>query len=102
MAKDTPKLVKTNEWRVTKMCGNCPFKDDGKAIHLRAGRVDDIKKQLESGESFSCHKTVYNLDVDMNPTEEQPLKMCAGAYEYLKKINKPNQIMQVAERFGYE
>lgn len=85
------------------MCPNCPFRDDGKAINLEPGRISHIKQELRDGESFSCHKTVYDLDLEMNFTDEpQTRKMCAGAYEYLKKIKKPNQIMQVAKRLGYD
>ena len=87
-------------YRVTKPCNNCPFLDNGKAIMLADGRVDSIKEELLQGGSFNCHKTVYNLDDNMNETEEQELKMCAGAYQFLKKENKPNQQMQIAQRFG--
>lgn len=84
-------------------CPNCPFKDNGKAVKLNDGRVDDIKAELLSGEmnSFNCHKTVYNLDLDMEhvTTHTQPLKMCYGAYKYLKDNNKQNLQMELYERF---
>lgn len=88
-------------YRRLKCCGNCPFLDNGKAINLRDGRVDEIKENLIKDETFSCHKTVYNLGENMETLEEEiSLKMCYGAYQYLKSINKPNQIMQVALRMG--
>lgn len=37
----------------------------------------------------------------MKETKKQDLKMCYGAYIFLKKHNKPNQIMQVAKRLGF-
>ena len=46
--------------------------------------------------SFNCHKTVYNLDNEMNQTENQDLKMCFGAYEFLKKNKKTNLQMRLA------
>jgi len=92
--------VTSEIYRVTKPCNNCPFLDNGKAIMLADGRVDSIKEELLQGGSFNCHKTVYNLDDNMNETEEQELKMCAGAYQFLKKENKPNQQMQIAQRLG--
>ena len=96
-------LPKTNIYRCTQYCNNCPFKDNGKKIHLNNGRVDDIKEMLlKGGGSFNCHKTVYNLDENMNATEEQDLKMCYGAYKFLKDKNKPNQVMQIAVRLGYD
>ena len=87
-------------YRCLKYCGNCPFKDDGKAIDLQKGRVDSIKEYLlkSNDRSFNCHKTVYNLDEDMQPTEEQELKMCYGAYKFLLDNNMLNQQMQLAYR----
>lgn len=85
-----------NVYRITKVCSNCPFRDDKYAIHLSEGRLDEIKKTLLQGENFVCHKTVYSEN------EEQKPLMCAGAYEFLINEGKPNQIMQIAERFGVE
>jgi len=98
IAKVGNSIVKTNEYRCTEYCPNCPFLDDGKAIQLKEGRVDEIKAMLlESDQnSFSCHKTVYNLDNNMKSTEEQPVKMCFGAYEFLKKKKRPNLMMRLA------
>ena len=95
-------LVNSNAFRVLKMCSNCPFKDNGKAMHLEEGRVNEIKESLKSDpmNSFNCHKTVYDLDVNMNSTHKQDLKMCAGAYEYLKGINQPNLHMNIARAMG--
>jgi len=98
-------LVESNEYRVLKMCSNCPFRDNGKAMHLKEGRVDQLKEMLRSDSmnSFNCHKTVYDLDTDMNTSgSNQALKMCAGAYEYLKSINQPNIQMSLAEAWGIE
>lgn len=96
-------IVKTNIWRVLEMCANCPFKDDGEAIHLDEVRVTSIKSDLLNGGNFVCHKTAYGLDVNMEPTDEpQTPKMCAGAYLYLKKMGMPNQIMQLAGRMGHD
>lgn len=98
-------VVESNVYRVTQMCSNCPFKDNGKSIQLNEGRVEEIKEMLLEGthKSFNCHKTVYNLDVNMEPYQgTQELKMCAGAYEFLKKQGKPNAQMQIAKRLGIE
>ena len=92
------KVCKQAIYRKTSHCANCPFLDNGKKIHLVDGRVADIKDGLLEGGSFNCHKTVYNLDEKMMPTEEQSLKMCYGAYLFLKENGVQNQVMQVAER----
>lgn len=97
------KLVESNIYRCLSYCPNCPFKDDGKAIKLVKGRVDEIKEMLLESHvnSFNCHKTVYNLDVNMEPvtTHKQQLKMCYGAYKYLKDNGKQNLQMELYERF---
>ena len=96
--------LKPDIYRCTNYCKNCPFKDNGKAVHLEEGRVDQIKATLlkSDNESFNCHKTVYNLDDGMNPTPPQKLKMCYGAYLYLKEQNKPNLQMKLASHLGME
>jgi len=96
--------VKSNIYRVLKPCSNCPFLDNGKEIHLNSGRVDDIKETLLSSdrESFNCHKTVYDLDTQMNSTDKQELKMCAGAYQFLKDQKRPNLQMKFALSMGIE
>lgn len=38
----------------------------------------------------------------MHKTAPQDPKMCYGAYKYLKDNNKPNQVMQIAQRLGVE
>ena len=97
-------IVKTNAFRCLEHCPNCPFLDDGKAMHLEPGRVDAIKEKLLSStdENFICHKTAYSLDNDMEPTQKQERKMCYGAYLFLKKKKRPNAIMQIAERLGLD
>lgn len=104
--KKKQEVVKTNMYRVLEPCNNCPFIDDGKKIHLNKGRVDSIKEDLlkHPDNSFTCHKTVYNLDIDMNEITDykQERKMCAGAFLYLKSIKKPNTMMILAQRIGLE
>jgi len=98
-------IVKTNAYRCLGSCSNCPFSDNGEKIHLKKGDVDLIKEDLllDDKSSFSCHKTIYGLDVNMEPTEEpQSPKMCHGAYQYLKEQNKPNLMMKIAASMGID
>lgn len=97
-------IVKTNIYRCLEHCPNCPFLDNGKAVNLAEGGVDEIKKMLLASDnnSFNCHKTVYNLDNNMHGTEEQTPKMCYGAYLYLKKNGQSNIQMRLAEHFGID
>jgi hypothetical protein len=97
------KLVETNIYRVLKPCSNCPFTDDGKKLNLNRERVSELKEMLLNDGNFVCHKTAYNLDVDMEKSDcKQERKMCAGAYEFLKKENKLNEPMRLALRLGIE
>ena len=89
--------MKTNIYRCLEPCDNCPLMDDGKKIRLSPERVKEIKQDLERGENFVCHKTIYDEGM-----EDSDRRMCYGAYRYLKRLNKPNQIMQLAERLGVE
>ncbi len=97
-------VVKTNIYRCTEYCPNCPFLDDGKEVNLRVGRVDDIKEMLleDDNNSFTCHKTAYDLNNNMEHTDEQSPKMCKGAYEYLKKEGRPNIMMRLAMATGID
>lgn len=91
-------IVKTNIYRCLEHCLNCPFLDNGLAMSLKSDRLDSIKSKLRESdaESFLCHKTIYNLNNEMKNSEQQDLKMCKGAYDYLKRIEKPNIAMRLA------
>ena len=77
--------VKTNTYRVveSKGCSDCPFRDNGKAMQLRDGRVDEIKAMLlESDQnSFNCHKTVYILKAHGKPNLQMRLAYSLGVEE---------------------
>ncbi|KAB7891346.1 hypothetical protein [Poseidonibacter ostreae] len=94
--------LNSDMYRKSKSCNNCPFLDNGKKIRLNNGRVNDIKEMLlnDNASSFNCHKTVYSLDEDMNTTEKQELKMCYGAYKFLKENDSPNIQMKLALSMG--
>lgn len=104
VAKVGNTIVKTNIYRCTEYCPNCPFLDDGLKIGLTDGRVDSIKDYLleSDSNSFSCHKTVYNLDNKMDGSEDQSPKMCKGAFDFLKKKGQPNIMMRLAVSMGIE
>lgn len=73
-------------------------------MRLHRDRVDEIKQMLleDDRSSFNCHKTVYDLDSDMNGTEEQDLKMCAGAFEFLQQSGRSNLQMRFAYMLGID
>lgn len=97
-------IVKTNIYRCTEYCPNCPFLDDGKAVGLKKGGVNSIKSRLKQSdeESFTCHKTAYNLNNEMDSSEYQAPKMCYGAFKYLQEIKRPNIMMRLALSRGID
>jgi hypothetical protein len=92
---------------MTTPCGNCPFRNDRGPFGLRAERVREI---LGGGQgrahwpatSFPCHKTIdYSENEDgsekhvIGPDAQQ----CAGVMLILYRENRPNDAMQLGERF---
>ena len=88
------------EFKLTKACAMCPFKKDTFEGWLGEERAQEIADSLlYEGKTFPCHKTTVhdeNGDVDYgNQTQH-----CAGALNMLETMNKPNQMMRIAERLG--
>lgn len=74
-------------------CKGCPFKE-GTTTVLRHGRAKEIVQAITDKQgTFTCHKT---LDL---PNDKQ--QHCAGAMILLEHIERPNQMMRIAERLGY-
>jgi hypothetical protein len=91
-------------YRLTKPCATCPFRTDIRP-YLRPERVDEMEADLERGE-FYCHKTV-NYDSMRDDDEGEPIfetrdrageAHCAGALILLEKLERPSQMMRIAER----
>ena len=84
-------------------CSDCPFRSD-RPFHLNRERVLEILgdpggKRWWPAPSFVCHKTIeYRADdrVHIGPDAQQ----CAGVMGVLHHVNRPNDAMQLAERFG--
>lgn len=94
------------QFAVRKPCANCPFRADGGAIDLQAGRREQILGDLLSqrASTFHCHKTVYRSD-DRNFDDEgdfkpQDVAHCAGAAAVVQKLNRDMQSVQLAIRLG--
>lgn len=82
---------------MTTPCDECLFRTDRPTGAFPLRRADEIATALLNDQSFSCHKTTTNLDRDNYHPEAQH---CAGAMIVLEKIQKPNQMMRIAERLG--
>jgi hypothetical protein len=83
-------------------CDNCPFRSD-KIFHLHPERVDEIEEGLDRG-TFPCHKTVDYSSLDEDGASEcrntEKEVHCAGALILLEKLERPSQMMRIAERLG--
>lgn len=87
---------------MTNPCCNCPFRKDIPP-YLTANRVREIDGSLIRGD-FPCHKTTVPDDDDdddfgkMKPTSES--QHCAGALIMMERMERPSQMMRIAERLG--
>lgn len=95
-----------NQFKLTKPCANCPFRNDESAIHLEPGRREEIIEGLLSGQdmTFHCHKTVYRED-GRNFDEEgnyhpKDICQCPGAAAVARKYGRDTVMVQVAMRMG--
>jgi len=78
-------------------CTHCPFRNDIRA-YLNEERVEEILQSLDR-ETFACHKTIEHDD-DGEGVYLKNTQHCAGALILLEKVDKPGQIMRIAERLG--
>ena len=80
------------KFTLTQPCANCPFRTDVRP-YLTKNRAKEIAHAItEQQRTFTCHKTL-KLD-------EEDRQHCGGALILLEKLNQPNQMMRLEERFG--
>ncbi|MGP1715551.1 MAG: hypothetical protein ACTS9Y_00095 [Methylophilus sp.] len=93
---------------ITKPCGNCPFRNDSKAIQLAPGRVEGIVNGLEADDNqiFHCHKSVhskdggeFNDDTGLYESSGNE-KVCRGALVYMMKRKRLPVLARIALAFG--
>ena len=86
---------------MTSPCPQCPFRNDIRP-YLRADGAEEIANALESGSTFTCHKTtVPDPDSDGEMMDGPNAQHCAGALILLEKLEAPNQMMRWMERIGF-
>ena len=80
-------------------CAECPFRCDIRP-YLTAERAREIISAIVPGQqTFACHKTV-DYEQDSDGVVDNDSQHCAGALILLEKIERPNQMMRIAERLG--
>lgn len=89
------------KFEMTKPCKNCPFRTDCRKGWLGKNRAKEISFAiLEQQGTFPCHKTVDYDSEDGEGITHQDSQHCAGAMIMLEKMQRPNQMMRIAERLG--
>lgn len=83
-------------YKLTHPCDNCPFLRD-KPFGLHKARCEEIVHSLLSDGSFPCHKTI-EYDEEGEASHTPTTQHCAGAMILLEKLERPNQMMRIAER----
>jgi hypothetical protein len=83
-------------------CPHCPFRNDRPGYLGRAGAMRIIDSILR-GATFSCHETNRageNEHGEQELVETENSKHCAGALIILEILERPHQMMRIAERLG--
>jgi len=85
-------------FNLKKPCSDCPFRCDVEP-YLTKDRVLDIcNAMISEQKTFACHKTT---GIDGEKYKKSAVEHCAGALVFLETLNRPNQMMRIADRLGY-
>ena len=80
-------------------CTHCPFRTDVTPFLRPAWAREILSAIVDRDGTFPCHKTI-GRDEDGEYVRSDGEQHCAGASILLEKIERPNQLMRIAERFG--
>lgn len=87
-------------YNLKKPCANCPFRSDIKPFITGARAKEICNSLVEQQQTFPCHKTVKYDDDEGNGRVVPKSEHCAGAMIMLERMQRPNQMMRIAERLG--
>jgi hypothetical protein len=90
--------LRKKPYGMTTPCAQCPFRNDIPA-YLTPERVVEIDAALVQSE-FHCHKTTEHDDESGEAVNSGKEIHCAGALILLEKMERPSQMMRIAERLG--
>ena len=82
-------------YNLKKPCDNCPFRSD-KLFPLMPERVEEI---AYGNAEFACHKTV-DYSGEGGGRIKGKSEHCAGLLIMLEHMERPHQMMRIAERLG--
>ena len=90
-------------YNMTTPCPECPFRNDRSGYLTRARAIEIIGAITDGQKTFTCHKTtvpVEDDDGECDMMDGPNAEHCAGALILLEKLERPNQMMRIAERLG--
>lgn len=87
------------KFNLVRPCPECPFRTDCLSGWLGEDRAVEIVNALSADHTFSCHKTLGETDEGETVTVTDS-EHCAGAMVMLERVERPNQMMRIAERLG--
>ena len=83
---------------LTAPCKDCPFRTDI-TFYLNTERVEEICDSItRRQQTFACHKTTKHDDETGRAIPHRKEQHCAGALIMLEKMERPNQMIRIAER----
>lgn len=108
MEKSDAYANRNEVFRLKKVCANCPFRKDIPFDGLSEDRVNDLRRRLNNGEPFHCHKTLdySKLDDEVNDGVEEPTavvpqtQFCAGARATMELGGSPNVLLELGRLLG--
>ena len=82
-------------------CAKCPFRTNCLEGWLGEERAEEIISGITDQQAtFTCHETT-KFDEDEEEVRHDGEQHCAGALILLEKLERPGQLMRIAERLGY-
>lgn len=86
------------KFTLTRPCKDCPFRTDCTKGWLGRERAEEIAVAItDEQKTFTCHKT-NDTDDEGEVIETRESQHCSGALILLEKLQRPNQMMRIAER----
>lgn len=87
------------KYDLVRPCKDCPFRTDIKAFLTPARAREICDSMIQRQMTFSCHKLNEFRD-NGEVVEGDKAQHCAGALIFLERLNRPNQMMRIAQRLG--
>lgn len=89
------------KFNLVKPCEHCPFRIDCLKGWLGKERAAEIvNAMIVQDKTFSCHKTTEESEDGSDRVDTDNTQHCARALILLESLERPNQLMRIAERLG--